>query len=287
MIFSRKLKFLVSMIPPPKPKPYHFNNSAAPPVLAPWDRAQDQSNGQQQSDHPAPQPRVQPPVAAVFMQRPPQAPTQPARSVHSSQPAVPMVPLVSPGGTAARGNGVVPPWNRVDQPKAPLPQWYGNEVPMVDFTPQPQQGQAPRAPPPVAPTSNPFNSFSTSAMVAGLASLATVDPGDTIMMENMATSVVKRARDGWMGSMFSGVVSSLKGYFNVTQNYVFKKLMILEAPYMAKMVLGREEDNYATSSSGRGEEEGLRVRVDLQPDMYIPLMAFLTYVVLCGMTKVR
>jgi hypothetical protein len=83
-------------------------------------------------------------------------------------------------------------------------------------------------------------------------------------------------------SLWPQMVTNMRRYFNVHHGYVLRKLLWQLCPLpMAKMKggeLGLDKD--WTVRIFEGLEVGLE-----EPDMYIPLMAFVTYVLLCGLVK--
>lgn len=74
--------------------------------------------------------------------------------------------------------------------------------------------------------------------------------------------------------------SHLKGYFNVSTSYVFNKIRLLLFPYTHK-----SWTRLVKRSPQSGQMEGHRPpREDLNaPDLYIPLMSLITYVLLIGL----
>lgn len=72
-------------------------------------------------------------------------------------------------------------------------------------------------------------------------------------------------------------ISALKHYFNVSNRYVLSKLTIVLFPWRHRP-WSRQQ---ARSNDGQGTMEFLPPREDVNsPDMYIPLMAFVTYILL-------
>ncbi|CZT15593.1 probable membrane protein [Ramularia collo-cygni] len=72
-------------------------------------------------------------------------------------------------------------------------------------------------------------------------------------------------------------ISALKHYFNVSNRYVLSKLTIVLFPWRHRP-WSRQQ---ARSNDGQGSMEFLPPREDVNsPDMYIPLMAFVTYILL-------
>lgn len=72
-------------------------------------------------------------------------------------------------------------------------------------------------------------------------------------------------------------VSALKHYFNVSNSYVLSKLLIVLFPWRHRP-WSRQQTR---SNDGQGSMEFLPPREDVNsPDMYIPVMAFVTYILL-------
>jgi len=85
-------------------------------------------------------------------------------------------------------------------------------------------------------------------------------------------------------SIWPQFVQSARWYFNVTQGYVLRKLLWQLAPLdktkkkSCDGELGGEKDWTARVS------EGLELDIE-EPDLYIPAMGFVTYVLLCGLIR--
>ncbi|KAJ3199809.1 hypothetical protein HDU82_000128 [Entophlyctis luteolus] len=76
-------------------------------------------------------------------------------------------------------------------------------------------------------------------------------------------------------------IPKLKFYFNVSNSYVFNKLRVLTFSFRQK-----SWTRLVVRSENSGQMEGFKPpREDLNaPDLYIPIMAFVTYVLLVGIT---
>ncbi len=97
------------------------------------------------------------------------------------------------------------------------------------------------------------------------------------------TDLLSKQREKWMPGV-SGFYKSLKIYFAVSNSYVVNKLSILFYPLKNKH-WKRESDR---NSDGKLDvsHKWLFPRDDINaPDLYIPLMAFITYVLLFGLRK--
>nr|POE66151.1 protein transport protein yif1 [Quercus suber] len=76
-------------------------------------------------------------------------------------------------------------------------------------------------------------------------------------------------------------VSALKHYFNVSNSYVVNKLIIVLFPWRHRPWSRQQSHISGSDGSGRSAVEFLPPREDINsPDMYIPLMAFVTYILL-------
>ena len=75
-------------------------------------------------------------------------------------------------------------------------------------------------------------------------------------------------------------LDAVKDYFDVTNEYVVKKLCVVLLPFTVKGEDGwKRASNYDFSNSDTSSSP----RNDLQaPDLYIPFMSFVTYLILCG-----
>ena len=78
----------------------------------------------------------------------------------------------------------------------------------------------------------------------------------------------------------------MKDYFDVTNDYVLRKLCIVIFPFTVKGEDGWKRQinmNYDFPNSGENPDARATPRNDLQaPDLYIPLMAHITFIILCG-----
>lgn len=73
----------------------------------------------------------------------------------------------------------------------------------------------------------------------------------------------------------------LRYYFTVSSTYVQNKLKHILLPYLHTRHNGRWERNHLTSENGTVEYVPPRDDINA-PDLYIPLMAYATYIILCG-----
>mmetsp|Transcript_1509 Transcript_1509/g.1005 ORF Transcript_1509/g.1005 Transcript_1509/m.1005 type:complete len:118 (+) Transcript_1509:201-554(+) len=93
------------------------------------------------------------------------------------------------------------------------------------------------------------------------------------MATDRFNETLKPIEKGWIGYL-----DALKDYFDVTNSYVLKKLRAIILPFTIK------KDDWKRQYSGcEFQDEVLTPRSDLQaPDLYIPTMAFVTFILLTG-----
>ena len=100
-------------------------------------------------------------------------------------------------------------------------------------------------------------------------------PGGTDMAMGMATNFANQYGDKGKEMMDKYIdAKSLKLYFQVDTNYVLKKLQLLLVPYIHKEW---SVQNMGANAQPRSPKEDLNM-----PDLYIPFMGLLTYVLLVG-----
>jgi len=91
---------------------------------------------------------------------------------------------------------------------------------------------------------------------------------------------------------FPNIVSTLRSYFAISHEYVSRKLLFLMFPFVT---LVRHQSSWNGSSDSAGSGGGIFSSSDSTdkhklnniycPDLYIPLMAFVTYILTCGLTR--
>ena len=105
---------------------------------------------------------------------------------------------------------------------------------------------------------------------------------------NMAMNVIQgglmnegnvRAVESKISKLFS--FGPLRYYFTVSSTYVKNKLKHILLPYLHARHNGRWERNHLTNENGTVEYVPPRDDINA-PDLYIPLMAYATYTILCG-----
>jgi hypothetical protein len=140
---------------------------------------------------------------------------------------------------------------------------------MGNMNSQQQQSGAPGAGGPFVPAFGQFMNDQTTQMGVQFAGTA-FNAGQAYMQKELG------------GYLSSG---ALKLYFNVTTTYVIRKLLLVLFPWRHKpwsRSQGRPSSSAPNSAQGPGNEYYfLPPREDLNsPDMYIPVMAFITYILL-------
>mmetsp|Transcript_9576 Transcript_9576/g.14417 ORF Transcript_9576/g.14417 Transcript_9576/m.14417 type:complete len:258 (+) Transcript_9576:174-947(+) len=101
------------------------------------------------------------------------------------------------------------------------------------------------------------------------------------------SNMLKKQRDIYMPGM-SNFWNSLKIYFMVSNTYVVKKMPIVLFPFQTKTWARVGEDDMSVSYSQEqvSTHKWLPPKYDVNaPDLYIPTMAFVTYILLVGYVK--
>jgi hypothetical protein len=97
--------------------------------------------------------------------------------------------------------------------------------------------------------------------------------------------MLNKQRDRWMPGV-SSFWETLRFYFAVNNKYVYSKLRILLYPVMHRQWSRLLADENASVGEQSSSHKWAAPRYDLNsPDLYIPLMAFFTYVLLTGFSK--
>jgi len=106
-------------------------------------------------------------------------------------------------------------------------------------------------------------------------------------MNQMQSSGVMR----WFPFLFT----SMQGLFNVGHSYVFRKMLVLLCPFIKRQEGSGAPPAFGVdhgspggfgqqSQSGKLGADGLKADVE-QPDLYIPLMSYVTYVLIYGLQR--
>lgn len=85
-------------------------------------------------------------------------------------------------------------------------------------------------------------------------------------------------------SLWPQLVQSLRHYFNVTHGYVLRKVLWQIVPLTSTKKKSSEGELGSEKDWTVRVYEGLEVDVE-EPDLYIPTMGFVTYVILCGLVR--
>ena len=119
---------------------------------------------------------------------------------------------------------------------------------------------------------------------------AAIQKAATDAMTNYAVGRVRNVYEenkGWISFLS---FDALKVYFDVTNTYVLHKLKIILLPFLVKEEEWRQGgsmhatvSDYDDDIDGAGVSSGNTPKNNLQaPDLYIPLMSFVTYLLLTG-----
>jgi hypothetical protein len=114
-------------------------------------------------------------------------------------------------------------------------------------------------------------------MAAAFASGANAFGGNAAMNQAMAGMVADQVgthMNSMLMKWFPHLMQSARDYFNVNHKFVAKKLSFHVMP-----VVKLKTDSYQFNDSG------VKVRELCDPDLYIPLMSFMTYVIVIGLKK--
>mmetsp|Transcript_26710 Transcript_26710/g.39682 ORF Transcript_26710/g.39682 Transcript_26710/m.39682 type:complete len:253 (+) Transcript_26710:147-905(+) len=115
-----------------------------------------------------------------------------------------------------------------------------------------------------------------------LQSMPQVSPAMLNYGVETTSNILKKQRDIYMPGM-SNFWHSLKVYFMVSNTYVIKKVPIVIFPFQTKAWARVGEDDISEEVS---THKWLPPKYDVNaPDLYIPTMAFVTYVLLVGLVK--
>lgn len=103
--------------------------------------------------------------------------------------------------------------------------------------------------------------------------------------------VANQMQASGLTSWFPTIFLSLQQLFNVGHSYVFRKLLLLMCPFLKRQqgsptttAWGGQLGGSSSSQSGSTGPDGLKADIE-DPDLYIPLMSYVTYVLLYGMQR--
>merc|ERR1719478_1429882 len=113
-----------------------------------------------------------------------------------------------------------------------------------------------------------------AALAAGGAQAFGGNPAMNQAMAGMVADGVGNQMNSVLMKWFPQLMSSAREYFNVNHQFVAKKLSFHVLP-----VVKLKTDSYQFN------DNGVKVRELCDPDLYIPLMSFMTYVIVAGLKK--
>lgn len=96
-----------------------------------------------------------------------------------------------------------------------------------------------------------------------------------ISLENPMAQYGLNATKAFAGSWLSNFWSSLHVYFDVTNTYVIKKIQLITVPYIFRGEWQQELNADGFPGSPKYNQHA--------PDLYIPLMSFITFILLSGL----
>jgi hypothetical protein len=97
--------------------------------------------------------------------------------------------------------------------------------------------------------------------------------------------ILKKQRERLMPGV-AGFVSSLRYYFAVSNSYVLKKLMLILYPVKNTQWSRLHADEFEHGENDQVSRKWALPKHDVNaPDLYIPLMSFVTYCLLCGLSR--
>eukprot|EP00928_Gymnodinium_smaydae_P058605 TRINITY_DN4178_c0_g1_i2.p1 TRINITY_DN4178_c0_g1~~TRINITY_DN4178_c0_g1_i2.p1 ORF type:complete len:431 (+),score=127.60 TRINITY_DN4178_c0_g1_i2:67-1359(+) len=245
------------------------------------------------SSAPAPPPAqfsaVQPPVASAGVQ-----PPMPGAGVLPPRPGM----GVQPPSMAAQGFPQPPqpqPQQQQQQPQGLFPQPVAHQQ-----QPQPQmqqqqqqafqqQGSFPSAPAPAAPSSfeQQGQQMLQQGVAAGMGAMG-LNPALAGLVANQVPLDQLSVAARW----FPNVFVSLQALFNVGHAFVLRKLLMLLCPFLKRKQAAAPDQGAGwsvdASPSNTGAStlgpDGLKIQPE-EPDLYIPLMAYVTYVLAYGIQR--
>eukprot|EP00927_Polykrikos_kofoidii_P050748 TRINITY_DN44630_c0_g1_i1.p1 TRINITY_DN44630_c0_g1~~TRINITY_DN44630_c0_g1_i1.p1 ORF type:complete len:336 (+),score=67.95 TRINITY_DN44630_c0_g1_i1:125-1132(+) len=128
-----------------------------------------------------------------------------------------------------------------------------------------------------------FGSSGVSGQIGGAGGTDSSGMPVDAMTGMMINHFTREFRKGGI-SFWPQIVDSVRKYFNVTHGYVLRKIVWQLIPVTPpKQKVGDGELSAEKDWTAR-INEGLEVEIE-EPDMYIPTMGFVTYVLLCGLIQ--
>lgn len=149
--------------------------------------------------------------------------------------------------------------------------------------PQQQQQQQQTSVNPNAMSGGMNNLFNPAMAMAAANAVATGKMGDNTVMMNMAESMGKQFLETGWAKAVPGLERSMVGlrpYFAVDNKYVKRKMLRVLFPFAFRNSWARQE--VGADADGK-ISYALPQHDDNAPDLYIPTMSLLTYVLLCAL----
>lgn len=130
-----------------------------------------------------------------------------------------------------------------------------------------------------------FSSQSMALGVAAMTAAASSDPGKMGQMMSSALGIDGASVSG--GNWLTNKMSILKQYFNVTHSYVRWKLLFVMFPFLPSANAGTVTRSVSRSVPSTDEEDstGLRLYPGRRPDLYVPLMGYISYILVYGLSR--
>lgn len=192
------------------------------------------------------------------------------------QPSPPQASYGQPSPPQANYGQPSPPQSGYGQPSLSQ-SGYGQGAPV-----QPGYGQ-PAQPSFGQGAQNDWFSAQSMAMGAAALSVAASDPSKVGQFVSTAFGLEggpSSSGGGWFMSKLNG----FKEYFNVTHAYVRWKLLFVLLPF-GSTSLNRSSSRAPVPSNDGESEDSLRLFPGRRPDLYIPLMGYISYILVFGLSR--
>lgn len=189
---------------------------------------------------------------------------------------------------------VTPPMQIPQQPQHQVPRQMPQQVPqqMLHQMPQhgpqhvPQQMQQQVAPQMaqqgMQPCTQPYQhqgQMSAAVLAGGMGAMGVNPMMADVMANGLASQLQSHAVTRWFPTAFF----SLQQLFSVGHSFVLRKLLLLMCPFFK-----RSQGSPSTPWGGEGQDatgsDGLKADIE-EADLYIPCMAYVTYVLVYGMQR--
>eukprot|EP00927_Polykrikos_kofoidii_P020170 TRINITY_DN19503_c0_g1_i1.p1 TRINITY_DN19503_c0_g1~~TRINITY_DN19503_c0_g1_i1.p1 ORF type:complete len:294 (-),score=51.01 TRINITY_DN19503_c0_g1_i1:269-1150(-) len=100
-----------------------------------------------------------------------------------------------------------------------------------------------------------------------------------VMMNHFTREISKGGGSFWIQAL-----ESARKYFNVTQGYVLRKIIWQMFPFTPPKAKAEDGELGSEKDWTARVVEGIEAEIE-EPDLYIPTMGFITYVLLCGLIQ--